>query len=79
MLFSPPPGYNPSAVNNQNVTPFNVPGQQGGTTQGYYNPYKSSYHLPSNYAVPSTVNAPNPYYNQPMHPANQMAVALRGS
>lgn len=79
MLNVPPPGYNPSAVNNQQVAPFNVPGQQGQVPQGYYNPYRSSYSLPSSYAVPSSVNAPNPYYNQPLHPANQMAQALRGS
>lgn len=78
MLGAPPPGYNTPSVNQQNVTPFNIPGAQGLIPQGY-NPYKSSYALPSSYAVPSSIDAPNPYYNQPIHPqAAQMAHALRG-
>ena len=79
MLAAPPPGYNPSAVNNQNIGALNIPGQQGHPAQGYYNPYRSSFSMPSSYAVPSSVDVPNPYYNQPQHPANMMANALRGA
>jgi hypothetical protein len=84
MLFTPPPGYNPSAVNAQNVGSFNVPGQQGGTAQGYLgNLYRSSYHTPSSFSVPSSVNVPNPFYQQQgqpgqQSPQNQMAKLLRG-
>lgn len=74
MLNSPPPGYNSSAINTQNVSPFNVPGLQGATAQGY-NPYRSSYTLPSSYSVPSTYPTQNNYYAQQ---AAQMAKALRG-
>ena len=35
MLFAPPPGYNTSQTNRQNVQGYNVPGQQGLNPQGY--------------------------------------------
>jgi len=64
MLFAPPPGYNPAAVNRQNVGPFNIPGQQGAMAQGYFgNPFRSSYSPPSSYSIPSSVNVPNQYYS----------------
>lgn len=75
MLAAPPPGYNTAAINKQNVGPFNIPGQQGVTAQGYFNPFKSSYSLPSSYSIPSSVDYPNPYYSKPIHP---MVRALQG-
>jgi len=77
MLFTPPPGYNSPSVNQQNIGPFNVPGQQGGTAQGYFNPYRSSWATPSSYSVPSSFPVPNPYYSQPHPDATMMAQALR--
>ena len=81
MLFAPPPGYNTSAVNTQNISGLNVPGQQGGVAQGYLqNLYRSGYHTPSSWSVPSSIDAPNPYYSQQAAPqAQQMAKLLRGS
>ena len=77
MLFAPPPGYNPATVNRQNVSAFNVPGQQGGTAQGYLaNMFRSNYSVPSSYAVPSSVDAPNPYYAQRPAGPQQMVRAL---
>lgn len=77
MLATPPPGYNPIAINAQNVGQFNVPGQQGPEAQGYLsNPYRSSFATPSSYFVPSSIPQPNPWFSQP-HPANAaMAQAL---
>ena len=81
MLQTPPPGYNPPSINNQNLGQLNVPGQQGGIAQGYLgNMYRSSYATPSSYAVPSSVNVPNPAYGQQQvsPQAQQMARLLKG-
>ena len=80
MLFSPPPGYNASAVNRQNIGTQAVPGQQGNIAQGYpANPFRSSYAAPSSSSVPSAVPAANAYYNQPKgNPNMMMAKALKG-
>lgn len=78
MLNQAAPGYNTSSVNSQNVAPLNTPGAQGIVPQGY-NPYKSSYSLPSSYAVPSSFDVPNPYYSQPPQQTSNMVKALRGA
>lgn len=75
MLASPPPGFNPNSINQQNETPYQVPGQQGGTALGYNNPmsqqqsnlaaqYSSSAFMPSSLSMPSSVPAPQSWYNQ---------------
>ncbi len=76
MLATPPPGANPATINQQTIPPFTVPGQQGGPAQGYlYNPYRSSYTLPSSYSTPSSVDVPNQYYqNQQQKPNNAAAM-----
>lgn len=59
MLTAPPPGYSPQQVNNQNVGSYNnVPGRQGGISQGYLNPTTSSYAQPSSAAFPSSLPHP---------------------
>lgn len=66
---TPPPGYNTSSINTQNVNAFNTPGPQGLISQGYQNnPYRSSYAMPSNYLPPSSVQTQNQYYNQAHSP-----------
>jgi hypothetical protein len=80
MFYTPPPGYNTSAINYQNVGPFNVPGQQGNVAQGYYaNPFRSSYSLPSSFSIPSSIDYPQQYSGPPQSPVAQMAKALRGN
>lgn len=79
MLNQPPPGYNTNDINAQTIGRMSVPGLQGSTAQGYYDPYSSSYGgLPSNYSVPSSVDAPNPWYSQQPSSQANMVAALRG-
>lgn len=67
MLGTPPPGYNTNSVNNQQTSPYNTPGIQGLTAQGYLNPlnsFSSSYAVPSSYAPPSSYPIQNYQYQQ---------------
>lgn len=80
MLNQQPPGFNSQAVNAQDNQILPQPGRQGGPAQGYYDPYSSSYALPSNYASPSSINVPNPWYAQHQQsPIQSMVQALRGN
>lgn len=68
MLMTPPPGYSPSAINQQVVQPLGVPGQQGlpgHGTLGASTPYGSSLgtgglgHMAGVPAAPHTANIAN--------------------
>ena len=80
MLFAPPPGYNPAAMNHQSVSSYTVPGQQGQAALGFYSPkyFGSSYSTPSSFAISSEIPYPQPYYGPPNSQVANMAKALRG-
>lgn len=65
MLFAPPPGYNTSQTNRQNVQGYNVPGQQGLVPQGY------------NASAPTTGAPGMPA--QPLAPGGFLPANMRGT
>lgn len=80
-----PTGYNANAMNRQTVQQLNVPGQLSMAANPANDAYKyaSSFISPSSLHMPSSVPAPDPFYNpQPQQQQNPevaaMIAALKG-
>lgn len=79
MLNQSPPTYNAPTMNDQSNQILGDPQSQ--LSNYYANFYKSSYATPSSFALPSSVDAPQPWYQQPSQAqpnVQQMISALRG-
>jgi len=79
MLNTPPPGYNVDTLNGQNNQILGQPNSALSNNVLGYNPeqYKSSFAQPSSAFIPSSVNAPNPFYNQQPQQPNSPAAMIK--
>lgn len=78
MLGTQPPGFNASAINQQNNQLMAKPGPQGGTAQGDLaaHQYSSAYSAPSNYAYPSSIPTQNSVWGGDPNGVSAMIAAL---